>query len=285
MAVDAISELDTELILVDDGSTDSSWQMIRKLCKENSRIRGVRLSRNFGNHAALLAGLRIASGDIAMNLAADLQTPTELIGRFYQEYKQGAEIVFGARRQRADSPWDQFCARVFYRTVNLLTTQRMPRGGIDTFLINRTVLNELIQLHGRNTSILGLIMNLGFDQHVIEYDRPSRLQGHSKWTFAKKIKLFADGIFAFSGLPLRLCFFVGAFLFVLGGIMIIVAALNGGSSLFGLFSVGFMLGGIQFLGVALLGEYLYRVFQEASQHPVFVVREDTGEEKVRSKGE
>ena len=119
LATSPLQDLETELVLVDDGSTDDSWSVIRQMAREDTRIRGIRLSRNFGNHAALLAGLRVASGKIVMNLAADLQTPTELIGRFIQKYRTGAEIVFGARRQRTDSSWDQFCARVFYRMINL----------------------------------------------------------------------------------------------------------------------------------------------------------------------
>lgn len=277
-ATDAIPEIETELILVDDGSTDSTWTIIRDWCRRDRRVRGLRLSRNFGNHAALLAGFRVASGDIGMNLAADLQTPLELIGRMFREFQAGAEIVLGARRQRADSAIDQFCARVFYRTLNLLAAQRMPAGGIDIFLANRTVMNELIQVHGRNTSILGLLMNLGFDQRVIEYDRPARLQGQSKWTFRKKVKLFADGIFAFSGLPLRLCLPLGAGLVALGlaGLAISLCRHGTAVSLCSLVSLAAILAGVQFAGIALLGEYLYRVFQEASQHPVFVVREDTG---------
>jgi len=277
--VERIPELELELIFVDDGSTDESWQIIRKLCRSDSRFRGLRLSRNFGNHAALLSGLKVASGDVAMNLAADLQTPVDLIAPFYKEHQKGADVVFGARRQRADTFVDLFCARVFYGMVNLLTTQRMPKGGIDVFMISRKVINELIQLHGRNTSILGLIMNLGFEQRMLEYDRPARKQGRSKWTLLKKVKLFADGIFAFSGLPLRVCFPTGVAAFLLGVIGVLVFWLRhpgllsfGGAASFVLLMIG-----VQLVSVALVGEYLYRVFQETSQHPVFVVREDTRE--------
>ncbi len=277
-AADAIPDVETELILVDDGSTDSTWKMICDYCYKDPRIRGIRLSRNFGNHAALLAGFRAATGDVGMNLAADLQTPLELIRRFFDEYKKGGEIILGARRHRADSAVDQFLSRVFYRTVNLIASQHMPIGGIDTFMINRTVINELVQLHGRNTSIVGLVMNLGFDQRSIEYDRPVRLQGHSKWTFAMKVKLFLDGIFSFSSLPLRICLPIGGAMLILGVSGLAVTVWNDGMvvSLCSLVSLAAILAGFQFVGIALLGEYLYRVFQEASQHPVFVVREEIG---------
>lgn len=277
-AVAAIPETDLELILVDDGSTDTSWSVIRDLCRKDSRVRGLRLSKNFGNHAALQAGLRVATGDLAMNLAADLQTPLELIPRFLEARCQGANIVFGARRRRGDSFFYRCCARTFYAAVNLLTPRKMPAGGIDVFLLSRAVVEELRKLPGRNASILSLIAGLGFTQRVIEYDRPPVPHRRSRWTLRKKAGLFADGIFAAGNASLRPCFPAALLLFALGILGLLGSLVVGGTtvSLAALVSIALILVAVQVLGIALLGEYLFRVLQDVALHPLFVVREDTG---------
>jgi dolichol-phosphate mannosyltransferase len=275
-AMAQVHGVEWELLLVDDGSTDGSWDAVSSLVAADSRVRGLRLARNYGNHAALLAALHAASGDLAMNLAADLQTPVDLIPRFLDACHKGADVVFGARRRRSDGLVDRFFARAFYATVNALTPQRMPLGGIDVFMVRRSVIDAVNRQTGRNVSILNLLMSLGFRQKVIEYDRPARTHGRSKWTLAKKVRLFADGIFAYSARPLRLCFPLGCLVALagLGGLPCALGACDGTAAL--VLSVGALLLGTQLVTTSLLGEYLYRTFEEAARRPVWLVAEEAG---------
>ncbi|NUN92222.1 MAG: glycosyltransferase family 2 protein [Verrucomicrobiae bacterium] len=273
-AMERLPQVEWELLLVDDGSTDGSWEAVKSLAASDSRVRGVRLARNYGNHAALLAALRAARGKYAMNLAADLQTPVDLIPRFLEACREGADLVFGARRRRADGAVDRFFARSFYAAMNCLTPQRMPPGGIDVFMARRPAIEAVNRQSGRNVSILSLLMNLGFRQRVLEYDRPPRSFGRSKWTLAKKVQLFANGIFAYSARPLRLCLPLGLFVGLAGLASLIWALTDGGSTTGLVLSAGAILLGAQLLSTALLGEYLYRTFEEAAARPVWLVAEE-----------
>ncbi|MCC7518860.1 MAG: glycosyltransferase family 2 protein [Verrucomicrobiae bacterium] len=275
-AMERLPQVEWELVLVDDGSTDNSWEIVRSLASSDPRVRGVRLARNYGNHAALLAALRSVRGKYAMNLAADLQTPADLIPRFLESCRTGADLVFGARRHRADGAMDRFFARSFYAAMNWLTPQRMPSGGIDVFMARRSAIDAINRQSGRNVSILNLLMSLGFRQSVIEYDRPVRSRGRSKWTLAKKIRLFADGIFAYNARPLRLCFPVGLLVGLLGLAGLAWALASGGAIAGLVLSAGAVLLGTQLLTTALLGEYVYRTFEEAAERPVWLVAEETG---------
>jgi polyisoprenyl-phosphate glycosyltransferase len=269
--------LEWEVILVDDGSTDSSWAAIRAFASADPRFRGLRLSRNFGNHAALLAGLSAATGDVAMNLAADLQTPPELVEVLLREHQSGAEIVFGARKKRVDGLFGRLAGWLSYRLIGLLSDQKMPPKGIDVFALARAPLDAFLRLSGRNNSILSRMMTLGFVQRTIEYEPAMRAWGRSKWTLRKKLQLFADTLLASSARPLRLCFAAGA-VCVAGG----AAGMALSTYLFGLalavphlLSAVLLVCGAQLFGIGLLGEYVFRGFEESAGVPVYIVREDT----------
>lgn len=271
-----LPDVEWEMILVDDGSTDCSWATIQSLAALDPRVRGLRLARNYGNHAALLAGLRSARGRFAMNLAADLQTPVTLVPQFLAMCRRGVDVVFGARRHRADCLRDRIFARIFYGAVNALTPQKMPGGGIDVFMVHRPVIEAINSQSGRNVSILSLIMSLGFRQETLEYDRPARTHGKSKWTLGKKIRLFADGILAYSARPLRLCFPVGGVVMLAGLVGLVCVLGHDGRIVLLLLSLGAILFGTQLMTTALLGEYLYRTFEEAARRPVWIVAEEVG---------
>lgn len=275
-------DLDWEVILVDDGSNDSSWEMIEAFAAADRRFRGVRLSRNFGNHAALLAGLSVATGDVAMNLAADLQTPPELVARMCREYQEGADIVFGARKRRVDGIFGRLAGLLSYRLISVLSDQNLPPKGIDVFLLARTPLDAFLKLSGRNNSILSRAMSLGFVQRTIEYEPATRAWGRSKWTLRKKLGLFADTLLAHSARPLRLCF-AAAVACIAGGFagMALSTYLFGWSlALPHLLSAVLVICGVQLVGVGLLGEYVFRGFQESASIPTYIVREDTARSDV-----
>jgi len=270
-------DFEWEVILVDDGSTDGSWETIQRFGSEDRRFRGLRLSRNFGNHAALLAGLGVATGDVAMNLAADLQTPPELTARMVHEYQRGADIVFGARQKRVDGLFGRLTGWLTYRLIRLLSDQRIPPKGIDVFLLGRAPLNELVKLSGRNSSILSRIMTLGFVQRTLEYEPARRAWGRSKWTLGRKLKLFGDTLLASSARPLRLCFPAAAVCAAggLAGIAVSTYAFGLSVTVPHLLSAVLLVCGVQLASIALLGEYVFRALQEGASVPEYIVREDT----------
>jgi glycosyltransferase involved in cell wall biosynthesis len=275
-------DLDWEVILVDDGSTDSSWETISAFAMADRRFRGVRLSRNFGNHAALLAGLSVATGDVAMNLAADLQTPPELVARMCREYQEGADIVFGARKRRVDGIFGRLAGLLSYRIISLLSEQNLPPKGIDVFLLGRTPLDAFLKLSGRNNSILSRAMSLGFVQRTIEYEPATRAWGRSKWTLQKKLRLFADTLLGHSARPLRLCFAAAVACLIggLAGMALSTYAFGWSLALPHLLSAVLLVCGMQFVGIGLLGEYVFRGLQESASVPVYIVREDTSRTNV-----
>ena len=276
-ALCAQRDFDWEVILVDDGSTDSSWDTISQFAAADRRFRGLRLSRNFGNHAALLAGLGLANGDVAMNLAADLQTPPGLVLRMVREHLRGADIVFGVRQKRVDRLFGKLAGGLSYRIIGLFSDQKIPAEGIDVFLLARSPLNELLKLSGLNNSILSRIMTLGFARSAIEYEPARRTWGRSKWTFAKKMKLFSDTLLASSARPVRLCFPLALASVAAGLIGLAISTYVFGLAVGvpHLLSAVLLVCGAHVLGIGLLGEYVFRGFQESASVPTYIVREDT----------
>jgi glycosyltransferase involved in cell wall biosynthesis len=275
----AVADLpvDTEILFIDDGSTDGSWREIQRLALEDDRVRGIRLSRNYGNHRALLAGLHHATGDGAMNLAADLQNPPELIGQFVRAWQSGAEIVLGVREARADAPSVRRTSALAYWVIRALGGSSVPSGGIDLFLVDRRVIHEIRKFSGRNISIISLIMGLGFGQARIGYSRPERVGGRSKWTLAKKLALFLDSVFAASGRPLLLILGAGVLAAALGFAGALATLLLFGLDHWQAGGLGILLGmaGLILIGLAIVGEYVRRASEELGGCPAWIVSEAT----------
>ncbi|MEW6602006.1 MAG: glycosyltransferase family 2 protein [Nitrospirota bacterium] len=271
-----------EFIFVDDGSTDGSFSIIKGISEKDPRVIGIRLSRNFGSHAACLAGLMHSKGDACTFISADLQDPPELIDDLANEWNKGYEIVIGVREWGEQEK--RFFQDIYYRLVKRFALRNMPESGTDVFLVDRKVANSVIAMGEKNTSIFGLILWSGFSQTVVTYKKGKRLKGASKWSLSKKMKLFIDTFVSFSYFPLRIMSLLGIMIAFAGftyAIIIIAArlvyfkAIEGWSSLM---VILLMVSGVQMIMLGILGEYLWRNFDESRKRPPFIVREVTGRE-------
>lgn len=268
-----------ELVFVDDGSADESFAVLERLAARNPRIRALRLSRNFGSNAAILAGLTHARGDAVVVLAADLQDPPELLPELVAAWEEGADVVLAARRSRQD-PWlSALLSSIFNRLFRRLVFRDFPRGGFDFLLVSRRVASVLIEMGERNSYIFGQVMWVGFERRVIEYDRASRGgKGRSRWTLAKKAKYFVDAFTAFSYLPIRAASLLG-FILALAGfgyaavvvVLRLTGVISGAPGFTTLTVLILMAAGIQLIVTGLLGEYLWRVLEESRRRPPFLV--------------
>lgn len=266
-----------EFVFVDDGSGDHSFQVLQSLAQQDSRVRVIRLSRNFGSNAAILAGLTYAVGICTTVIAADLQDPPELIPQLIAIWKEGNDVVLAARRTRNDPFVRKLFAAVFNRLFRRFVFPDFPSDGCDFMLIDRRVVDILVSLREKNTYIFGQVMWVGFKRQVLYYDRLDREHGRSRWTFAKRIKYFIDAFTAFSYVPLRASSLMGFLLAGLGflyALLIIGLRLLKGIEVAGWASLTVVLlvtSGIQLLLVGMLGEYLWRTLDETRRRPPFIV--------------
>jgi glycosyltransferase involved in cell wall biosynthesis len=200
-------DLEFHVLFIDDGSSDDSWRLIDQNTERDPRFRGIRLSRNFGSHTAIAAGLdQIDDGvDAAVVLAADLQDPPETVLEFIDSWRNGAEIVWGRRTSRLDSKWRVMASQLFSR---MLRNHAMPAGSKFTtgsfFLIDRKVIGAVSQFAEANRITFALVAWTGFEQEVVDYSRRKREAGASGWSFTDMIRAFYDAFVAFSGLPIKL---------------------------------------------------------------------------------
>ena len=272
----------TEFVFVDDGSPDGSFAVLAGLARGDERVRALRLSRNFGSNAAILAGLTRAAGNVVAVIAADLQDPPELIPEMFKRWSEGAEVVLAARRRRDDPPVTRIFAAAFNRLFRRLVFRDFPRDGFDFVLLDRRVVDHLVSMPEKHSYLFGQIMWLGFRRAVVLYDREARPHGRSAWTFARKVKYFIDAFTAFSYLPVRLASVTGFALAFLGFVyagLVIVLRLAGDIQARGfaaLMVVILVASGTQLIVTGILGEYLWRVLEEVRPRPPFVVAEEVG---------
>jgi len=277
-----------DVLFVDDGSSDGSWRIIERICQENPRYRALRLSRNFGPHVALSAGIQHCHSDAVCTLAADLQDPVETLLRFVAKWKGGAQIVFGRRRTRNDVAWRKWASSVFTRLVRKYA---MPLGSRFTtgsfFLIDRLVIDAFRQFSEHNRIVFALVAWTGFEQDVVDYDRQARQSGTSGWTFGRMIKAMYDAFIGFSRLPAVLMTAMGAILFLLTLLMAVAltvirlvdsTVLPGWTGIMVALCLFF---GITFFMLGIIGEYLARIYVESTGRPLYFVSRTIGIERVR----
>ena len=277
-------DVDWEWIVVDDHSRDNTFEVIRALAAADPRVRGLRLARNSGSHAAITCGLHHATGDAAVIMAADLQDPPETLPELLREWQNGAQVVWAVRRSRPGEKASTvgFSRLYYFMMRRVVGMKEMPKTGADFFFLDRRVLDAFRDFGEANVNLMALITWMGFRQATVEYDKQARQHGTSGWTLEKKIKLTIDSVTAFTYLPIRFMTYVG-FVFALLGfayaIFIVVnhflthAAVAGWSSLM---AAVLVLGGIQMLMLGVLGEYLWRVLDETRQRPRYLIEDMTG---------
>ena len=270
-----------ELVLVDDGSTDGTADLVLTQAPASARVTVVRLARTFGAHYAISAGLSSCSGDAAVVFGADLQEPPSLLADFLQHWEEGSEVVWGVRRVRVGRSRRQELASktfssVFTRYANLAN---YPPEGPSGVLLDRCVIDELGRLPERNRNVLALIAWLGFTQTRVDYDQEARRHGQSRWTKRKMIKLAVDSLIQFSSMPLRMGSIVGASVAVLGllyALFLVIRSIAGVDTPAGwptVIVVVLVLGGTQLFVIGIFGEYLWRGVEESRNRPLYVIRD------------
>lgn len=272
-------EIDWELVMVNDGSKDDSYNVIKKIASSDSRVKLISLSRNFGSHAAILCGLSECTGDCACVKAADLQEPTELVLDMIEKWKQGNNVVLAERAGREEKFSQKFFAIFYYWLVRKTALPSMPKSGFDIFLIDRKVISVLKSLDEKNSALTGQILWSGFKTSHVSYVRKSREIGSSRWTLKKKIRLVMDTLFSFSNLPITVVMWVGFSSVVIATIWAIIVLI---SRLYGCIAVdGFttvmivqlLSFGIIMVTLGVLGEYLWRTFDASRNRPPYIVED------------
>ncbi len=270
---------DLELLFVDDGSRDGSALVLERLRRQDPRVVVLQLSRNFGKEAALFAGIEHASGEVVVPLDVDLQDPLDVIPRLLEQWRQGADVVLAKRvDRRSDSPLKRLTAEGFYRLHNRIAQTPIEENVGDFRLMSREVVDAIRELPERNLFMKGILSWVGFDTRVVEYERAPRSAGSSKFNGWKLWNLALEGFTSFSTVPLRLWTYLG------GGVALLSLAYAGvmvfrklvfGNPVPGypsLMTAILFFGGVQLIGIGVLGEYIGRIYIETKRRPRYVLK-------------
>ncbi len=267
----------TEVILVNDGSSDATGALIRELCHQDAHFVGVHLTRNFGHQMAVCAGLDLARGDAVAVLDGDLQDPPEILPAFYAKLQEGYDVVYAIRQRRKEILPKRLMYWLFYRLLAALTPIDIPLDSGDFSIMSRRVVEALKTMPERRRFVRGMRSYVGFRQTGLVYERRERAGGQPKYTLRKLLLLAADGIFTFSEIPLRLATMVGlctAGLSILYGVILLILRIFNDYTLpgFATLAIGlFFLGGVQLICLGILGEYIGRIHHEVKQRPPYII--------------
>jgi dolichol-phosphate mannosyltransferase len=276
----AVADYSYELVLVNDGSTDRTPEILDRIAAEDPRVRVIHLSRNFGHQAALTAGLEHAAGDVVAMIDADLQDPPELIGEMVARWGAGADVVYAVRRQReGETAFKLATASFFYKLFDKLAQVDLEPNSGDFRLLDRHALDALLAMTERSRFLRGMTVWVGFVQTAVHYERDARHAGETKYTVRKMLRFSLDAIASFSHLPLQLATYAGLLsagvAFV--AIPVVIALHFVGSYLpgFGTLTIAILLlGGIQLIALGVIGEYVGRIYDEVKHRPLYIVREE-----------
>lgn len=277
--------LSFEFIFVDDGSRDETAQLLHDLARTDSRVRGLRLSRNFGQQVATTAGLENAGGDAVVLIDADLQDPPELIETMIARWEEGYHVAYGKRTERqGEAAFKLWSAKLFYRLVQGISPAPIPSDAGDFRLMDRRVVDALLRMPERDRFLRGMVSWVGYRQIAVPYKREPRFAGTTGYPLWKMVSFAIDAIVSFSFAPLRLAVWTGFFVIGLALLGIIYAVVlrffadpsqwvRGWASIF--VAVLFM-GGVQLISLGIIGEYIGRIYGEVKQRPLYFVRERFG---------
>lgn len=273
-----------EIVLLDDHSNDSSPEIAKRWAAEDGRVKYIRLSRNSGSHAAFTAGLRYATGNCAVLLAADLQDPPETVPQLLERWREGSDVVWAVRLAREGEPWSKKAlASAYYWLMRRFALPDMPAKGADFLLVDRKVIDAYNEIAEKNTSILAMILWMGFRQSFVPYVKQARQHGSSKWTLGKKLKLFVDSLVSFSYAPIRVMSLFGvgmAFAGFLYALVVVGGRLLGwmdtGTGFAALMTVLLVGQGTTMTMLGVLGEYVWRTYDESRGRPRYIVEEYVG---------
>ena len=275
----ALEGVPFELVLVDDGSTDGTADIIDRIAERDPMVRVVHLSRNFGHQTALTAGLDHAAGDVVVMLDADLQDPPEVIPELLERWRGGADVVYAVRRERVgETRFKLTTARWFYRLMSKLSSIELAENAGDFRLMDRRALDALLAMRERSRYLRGMTVWVGFTQAAIHYERDARHAGETKYTLRKMLRFSLDAIASFSHVPLQAATVLG---FVFSFVAFLAIPVVIGLKIADQYLPGFttitvvvlLLGGIQLIAIGLIGEYVGRIYDEVKQRPLYLVRE------------
>jgi len=275
--------LEFEVIAVDDGSDDDTFERLRAIALRAPGVRAIRFSRNFGHQIALTAGLDHAAGDVVVVMDGDLQDPPRLIPELLARWKEGLDVVYAVRRSReGEGLGKRLPARTFYRLLRLLSDQEIPLDTGDFRLIGRNVVDALRRFPERDRFLRGIISAVGFAQGPLYFDRASRAGGEVKYTLRKLTRLAAAGIFSFSRRPLQIATWLGLVVSALAGLYLAWVLFRGlthrelADGWASTLSTLLFLGGVQLVCLGVVGEYVGRIYDEVKRRPLYLIREALG---------
>ena len=271
---------DYEVIFVNDGSKDSTEEIVKQYCEKDEHLKLITFSRNFGHQTAITAGMDNSSGDAVVVMDADLQDPPEVILDLIAKFEEGYDVVYAIRSKRkGESLFKKVTAKIFYRYMRSMSDVDIPIDTGDFRLISRQVCDVLKTLTERNRYVRGLVSWVGFKQTGVYYEREERFAGETKYPLKKMLKLSVDGITSFSTKPLKLSKWIGLIVSAAGfiyALVIIIQKLFGVEMQTGWAStivIVLIIGGIQLLMMGITGEYIARIFEESKNRPLYIIKE------------
>ena len=276
---EGFSPLSYEIILVDDGSTDNSWQLIKAFHSNDPRVKGISFSRNFGHHIAITAGLDNSKGDAVILLDGDLQDPPEEIPKLYKEFKNNKDLVYGIRQSRQDSAIKKLTSWLFWWILRRFSGVNIPEGQTMLRIISKRLVDVLKEMKEHSRFIHGMMAWAGFSVSAIEVQHSRRLKGKSKYNIPKMFRLAFHAVTSFSTVPLRLATYTGflsALISVMVGGYFIYRKIFYNIPVLGYASIIvsiFFIGGVQLVVLGIFGEYLGRIYQEAQRRPLYILKD------------